>query len=181
MFCGVLGGLALAGTSRFPTFEAALWLLAATMIVLRLLANMLDGMVAVSSGKTSSVGELFNEVPDRVSDAAVLIGLGYATGGDVLLGCWATIAAILTAYVRAIGKVAGASQDYSGPFAKQQRMALVIVLCVVMATLPSAWQPAWGDPPWRLPAVALAVLTIGAFLTAIRRLLRVARQLRSRP
>jgi phosphatidylglycerophosphate synthase len=39
---------------------------------------MLDGMVALASCRDSKVGELYNEVPDRVSDAAVFIGVGYA-------------------------------------------------------------------------------------------------------
>ena len=47
---------------------------------LRLTANMLDGMVALASGRASKVGELYNEVPDRVSDAAVFIGAGLAWG-----------------------------------------------------------------------------------------------------
>src|SRR6478672_1892595 len=50
----------------------------AVCVQLRLLANLLDGMVAVASNRTSKLGELFNEFPDRLSDAATLIGLGYA-------------------------------------------------------------------------------------------------------
>ena len=38
-------------------------------------------MVAVASDRTSKLGELFNEVPDGLSDAATLVGLGYAAGG----------------------------------------------------------------------------------------------------
>ena len=39
-----------------------------------LLANLLDGLVAVEGGRRSPTGELFNEVPDRVSDVLVLAG-----------------------------------------------------------------------------------------------------------
>ena len=43
-----------------------LFLVAAVCVQLRLLANLLDGMVAVGSGQASRIGELYNEVPDRV-------------------------------------------------------------------------------------------------------------------
>ena len=91
---------------------------------------MLDGMVAVVSGRASKVGELYNEVPDRVSDAAVFIGAGYAWGGNVALGYVATILAIFTACVRAAGKIAGAPNEFCGPMAKQHRMLVITVACV---------------------------------------------------
>src|SRR5437870_2463229 len=86
MVFGILAGSTLFLTSRLPDFHRLLWISGAVFIQLRLLANMFDGMVAIERGTASKVGELFNEVPDRVSDSATLIGLGYAIGGDVLLG-----------------------------------------------------------------------------------------------
>src|SRR6185437_11072107 len=71
MAAGILAGVALALTGRV-TLPALAWLAAAALVQARLLANLLDGMVAIESGRASRVGELFNEVPDRVSDAATL-------------------------------------------------------------------------------------------------------------
>ena len=71
-------GLALGLTS--VEYNRIFWLVAALGAQLRLTANMLDGMVALASGRDSKVGELYNEVLDRVSDAAVFIGVGYAWG-----------------------------------------------------------------------------------------------------
>ena len=39
---------------------------------LRLWLNMLDGMVALASGKASRTGEIVNELPDRISDVVIL-------------------------------------------------------------------------------------------------------------
>src|SRR5262245_26147409 len=64
MICGVGAGAALWTTSVAGGFAWLYWLLAAALIQLRLAANMLDGMVAVASGRTSPIGELFNEAPD---------------------------------------------------------------------------------------------------------------------
>ncbi len=55
-------------------YNRLFWLIAALGAQLRLTANMLDGMVALVSARASKVGELYNEVPDRVWDAAVFIG-----------------------------------------------------------------------------------------------------------
>jgi phosphatidylglycerophosphate synthase len=181
MAAGVAAGAALAATDHLPGYAARVaWLLAAVLIQLRLLANMLDGMVAIECGKASPVGELYNEVPDRASDVAVLVGAGYAWGGDVALGYLAACAALFTAYVRALGKAAGAPNEFCGPMAKQQRMFLVTLIALYGALAPAAWQPAWGEPPaWGLAAVGLAVIVAGALLTAGRRLLRIAANLRS--
>src|SRR5262245_5037052 len=62
MGCGVVAGLAFASTSFLGGWAPVAWLAAAVLILLRLLANMFDGMVAVESGKASPVGELYNEV-----------------------------------------------------------------------------------------------------------------------
>ena len=49
---------------------------ACLLLLLRGACNMLDGMVAIHTGKASRWGELYNEVPDRLSDSAILIGAG---------------------------------------------------------------------------------------------------------
>src|SRR3989449_2446962 len=130
----IVGGIALGMTSIAD--YRILWLIGALGAQLRLTANMLDGMVALASGRASKVGELYNEVPDRVSDAAVFIGAGYAWGGNVALGYVATILAIFTAYVRAAGKIACAPNEFCGPMAKQHRMLIVTAACVYSAVVP---------------------------------------------
>jgi phosphatidylglycerophosphate synthase len=47
-------------------------------IQLRLLCNLLDGMVAIEGGFKTKTGEIFNELPDRLSDALILIGAAYS-------------------------------------------------------------------------------------------------------
>jgi phosphatidylglycerophosphate synthase len=179
MCCGIAAGVALAATTYAAGWERLAWLAGAALIQLRLLANLLDGMVAIESGRASPVGELYNEVPDRISDAATLVGAGYAIGGDIVLGYLAACAALFTAYIRAIGKAAGAPQEYSGPMAKQQRMALVTLIAVYCGLTPASWQPTWGDPAGRsLAAVGLVVIILGSLLTAGRRLVRITANLR---
>ena len=159
-----------------PRAAAWLWLLAALLVQLRLLANMLDGMVAIEAQSVTKHGELYNELPDRLSDMAVLIGLGYAPGGDVLLGYAAALAAVLTAYVRAAGTAIGAPPVYCGPMAKPHRMHAVTfmaVLCAAVAFL------GWNDEAvlgsLGIPALGLLIIALGAALTCLRRVIRIAR------
>jgi len=180
MIFGLLGGAALFFTARTPELPSrGLWVAGAACVQLRLLANLFDGMVAIARGTASKVGELFNEVPDRVSDSAILVGLGYAARGQVLLGLGAALAAMMTAYVRAVGKGAGTPNEFCGPMAKQQRMFLVTLTCLFCAFTPSSWQRIdFGCCVLGLPAVVLAIIVAGALLTTVRRLARIGAKLR---
>jgi phosphatidylglycerophosphate synthase len=165
MICGILAGIMFAMTNG-ATYPWFFWISGAVLVQLRLLANLYDGMVAVLREIASPVGELFNEVPDRVSDAGTLIGFGYATGSNPVLGFVATICAIFLAYLRAQGKVAGAHQEFCGPMAKQQRMATVTIAAIVCAVIP-------GATDWQVPMFALWVIIAGCIVTIIRRVLRI--------
>jgi phosphatidylglycerophosphate synthase len=167
MAAGLGAGLCLAGTEWWPQAARPLWLAGALLIQLRLAANLLDGMVAIGRGVASPVGELFNEVPDRVSDTAVLAGLGVAAG-DVALGLGAALAAMATAYVRTTARAAGAPSDFGGPMAKQHRMALATALALWCAVVPGDWGGAM------MVAAVLVVITVGSVFTAWRRLARAA-------
>ena len=175
MVSGVAAGAAIDATRFAPGAAPILWIAGAVLVQLRLAANMFDGMVALARGTASPLGELYNEVPDRVSDSAILIGLGLAAG-DPALGAAAALAAMATAYVRALGKASGAGSDFSGPMAKQQRMFLVTALAVWSGLAPSSWQPEYLGLSF--PAMLLVVITAGAAFTALRRLGRIAATLR---
>ncbi len=178
MVAGILAGIAFAATPH-TKLSWLLFLFAAAMMQMRLIANMLDGMVALQTKKASPLGELFNEVPDRVSDTAIFVGAGYALGSMPELGYLAAIGALLTAYVRAEGKVAGAPQEFCGPMAKQQRMAVLTIACLYAALVPAAWQPHVEGLPGRgIIAAALALIALGSFVTALRRLWRIGNALR---
>jgi phosphatidylglycerophosphate synthase len=170
MICGILAGIMFTLTAG-GAHAWFFWVFGAGFVQLRLLANLYDGMVAVLRETASPVGELFNEVPDRVSDAATLIGFGYATGSNPVLGYVATIFAIFLAYLRAQGKVAGAHQEFCGPMAKQQRMATVTIAAIVCAVVPDATD-------WQIPMFALWVIIAGCLVTIIRRLQRITTTLR---
>jgi phosphatidylglycerophosphate synthase len=169
MVFAALGGLcfyasALAGNH----LERALFLFAAAVFCqLRLLANMMDGMVAVEAGKGGPDGPVWNELPDRFADIAILVGAGYGVAhlgfADPALGWAAAVAAVMTAYVREVAKGAGAPPDYSGPMAKPHRMFIM-----TMAALLSIAEPLWGARGEMLH-VALWFVLVGSVLTMLNR------------
>lgn len=167
LVCALMAG-ALLGLSDGTV---ATWLLAALCVELRLLCNMFDGMVALERGIASKMGEIYNEVPDRLADIAVLVGLGYAPGGTPWLGYVAALAAVLTAYIRVFAVSVGAPADFSGVMAKPYRMqtvALTAVLCAAALLVGLSYQSVIGQTG--LPTIALIVIAIGATGTALRRL-----------
>jgi phosphatidylglycerophosphate synthase len=150
---------------------------AAACIQLRLLANLLDGLMAVEGERQTRTGELFNEFPDRIADVALLATVGYAARhGDLgaAFGWSAAVLAIGTAYIRAFGARRGQPQDFCGPLAKQQRMFFLTVACLLGA----------GEKllhaPFRSIFVLLAFIAAGTLLTCIRRTMRLVRRLESK-
>ena len=176
-----LASLCFVGTARIDGLPVRLlFVLAGVFVQARLLANLLDGMVAVGSGKASPVGELYNEVPDRVADALILIGAGFAAGGSPTLGYLAALLAVFVAYVRALGSSVGAKALFVGPMAKPQRMATITAACVYSACAPAGWPGGFASDAFGAVSVALALIVIGGALTTVRRLQRIAAQLRAR-
>jgi phosphatidylglycerophosphate synthase len=150
---------------------AALLLAAAAAIQLRLLCNMLDGMLAVELGFKTATGDIYNDLPDRVADVLILVGAGYSirsVGGGSTLGWAAAVTAVFTAYVRTLGGSLGVTQPFIGPMAKQHRM-----FALTVATLASVVETMAGLPP-RAMRIGLAVIVAGSIVTVCRRTLRIA-------
>ena len=146
-------------------------LVGALFCQLRLICNLLDGMVAVEAGKGSPDGPFWNEMPDRVSDIVIFIGIGYGIGMPAL--GWASGAfAVLTAYIRELGRASGQAADFSGPMAKPHRMATVTVAAVI-----AVFAALWGGSN-QVMMVALWVIAIGALFTALKRSARLVLQLK---
>lgn len=156
------------------------WIAAGLFVGLRLLCNMLDGMVAVEWGKGSPVGALYNEIPDRLSDWIILVGAGYSLGGHEVLGYWAGFTAVFTAYVRVAARSVDAPSDFGGPMAKPHRMAVLIVCTAYLGLAPASWRPVWGVSGYGLMSFALLLITIGSIWTAVLRIRRAARYLADR-
>lgn len=165
-----------AGGERLTPLRAALLVMAAAAIQLRLVCNLVDGMVAMEHSAGGTAGPIWNELPDRFSDVALLASAGYCVSvGGVVGGSaagWICAAlALICAYTRELGRGLGFAADFSGPMAKPQRMAALTIACLVAAA-----EPLWG---WRGQSlmIGLVVIALGTALTVARRTRTLARRL----
>jgi phosphatidylglycerophosphate synthase len=167
----------LAGRTSHDWHWSVLLTLAICGMQLRLLCNLFDGMVAIEGGFKTKAGEIFNELPDRFSDAFIFIGAAYVLPEfqwTFELGWTAAVLSVITAYVRALGAGMGAGQYFIGPMAKQQRMALMTGACLVGAAA-----PVWPPIVYVIP-IMLGIIVIGCVITIFRRCRRIAHEMESK-
>lgn len=148
------------------------WFGAAACIQLRLLCNLMDGMLAVEGGLKTPHGDLYNEFPDRLADVIILTSLGYAGGDEVtkLLGWLAACGAVMTACIRMQGASLIGTHDFQGPQAKPHRMAVATLACLL--TVIGVNVP--------VIAASLGFMVAGIALTVVRRLNTLSRALHDR-
>ncbi len=157
---------------QLPLNRAGVWwlsYLAVAFILGRGLCNVLDGLVAVEGGKRTPSGELFNDFPDRISDVLVLAAAGYAT--TVVpwapeAGWAAAMLAVMTAYVRTLGRGLGAGSDFRGPMAKATRMGMIAIALVL-----TPFEHVFWPQGYFLLAALIAVIA-GCVVTIARRVTR---------
>ncbi len=176
VFAGLTAACLVLARSAAEDARSALFLAAAAFIPLRGLCNLWDGLLAVEGGAQTPAGEVFNDLPDRISDALMLVAAGYSVAGvpwAAELGWLAGLLAVMTAYVRLLGVAAGAPPQYCGPMAKTHRMALLGAACVAAAV-----EAALGGAERAMP-LALAAVALGCVVTVARRTVRILRALAS--
>lgn len=148
---------------------------------LRLWLNMLDGMVALASGKASRTGEIANELPDRISDVVIFVGVAHSGLCHPLGGYWVAIFALLVAYVGLMGQALGVHREFSGIMSKPWRMVGLHVGAWV--TLGLLW---WRDGEIRYGGLTVldwthAVIVAGCCQTIWIRLVRIVSALHAEP
>jgi len=155
-----------------------LLLLGPAFCYLRLWCNMLDGMVALASGKASWRGEILNDLPDRVSDVLIFAGVAHSSLNMVVSGYWAAIFALLTAYVGTFGQAVGVQREFSGLMSKPWRMVTLHIGAWITFGLVR-----WNHGETHLGALTVldwtcAVVVLGCLQTIIVRLRRIMAALR---
>lgn len=147
---------------------------------LRLWCNMLDGMVALASGKASWRGEILNDLPDRVSDVLIFAGVAQSGLNLPASGYWAAILAVLTAYVGLFGQAVGVQREFSGVMSKPWRMVTLHIGAWITLTL--VW---WRNGRIRVGPLSVLdwtciLVVLGCLQTIWVRLARIMRALRTK-
>lgn len=147
---------------------------------LRLWFNMLDGMVALASGKGSWRGEILNDLPDRISDVVIFAGVAHSGLNSPLSGYWAAIFALLTAYVGMLGQAVGVQREFSGIMAKPWRMVLLHLGAWVTLGFTSAGDRGFSFAGLTVLDWSCVVIILGCVETIWIRLVRIMRSLQVR-
>ena len=162
--CTIAGGV-LYGLGRI---RLGGWLLGVTALF-----DVLDGMVARRTGRSSVFGAFYDSTLDRIADGFVLGGLAvfFATRSEwwgvpmVGVCVLALVGSFLTSYTRARAEALGLRGDV-GISSRAER---VVIISAGLVLAP------WGVLPW-----AIYVLAASAWVTVLQRVLFVRKQLRER-
>jgi phosphatidylglycerophosphate synthase len=175
-------GFSLLVPISFVVFEAGTWVasLGAMLgIQLRLLCNLLDGMVAIEGQKKSVAGGIYNEFPDRIADTVILVGVAACDISDpwlATLGMTASFLAAMTAYTRLLGASLGTKQYFDGPMAKQHRMAFLTLTMIALPIL-NLLVLNRAISSAMVIKISLIVISIGCIATVFRRLRKISSEL----
>jgi phosphatidylglycerophosphate synthase len=145
---------------------------------IRLWLNMLDGMVALASHTASRTGEIANELPDRISDLLIFVGVAHSQLCHPLGGYLTAIFALLVAYLGTLGQAVGVQREFGGIMAKPWRM--VALHAGAWLTLGLLW---FGEGEIRYAGLTVLdwthlVIIAGCIQTLAIRLVRIVRALK---
>ena len=126
-FMSALAGLSLLFATQFHW----LFLAVPVLVLFRIAFNALDGMVARALNLSSRIGEVYNELFDRLSDLAIFILLAFAVYADRTIVLIALSVVLLNSYLGILGKSAGGSRVYKGFIGKADRMLYLGIVSIV--------------------------------------------------
>ena len=151
------------------------WLLlvAPLFCFLRLWFNMLDGMVAVAANKASRRGEILNDLPDRISDVIIFVGVAHSGFMNPLFGYWAAILAVLTSYVGLFGQALNGQRDFGGMMSKPWRMVALSIGAWLTFLLQE------GPERFSIFDLTCVIIVIGCIQTIVVRLKRITAALQN--
>lgn len=153
-----------------------------TLVVLCAILDALDGMVARARGTSSESGEIIDAAVDRYAELATFAGLAaYYRGYPI--GFWLALfslgGALLVSYARAKGEISGIDARM-GSMNRGERAVYIGVAGILAPTVSTWLEPGAEHPLFHSLLAALALISVMANLTALRRFYFVYRELRAR-
>lgn len=157
--------------------ERWLFLVIPILLLLRITLNALDGMVAQATGKARPFGEVLNEVTDRLSDAAILLGIALSSLSSLAWGAPAAVLVLLVSYVGILGKAVGAGRQYGGILGKADRMLYLGMVCLLASFIGNPALLTARGRPLTLFDCLLAAFSLLAAITIVQRVIAIHRAL----
>ncbi len=157
--------LAFAGGAAYAI--GGVFLVASSVLIgLSGLLDAVDGEVARKTGKSSPRGDFLDHLGDRISDAAIIVGISFSAYATGYLCLVALSAVLLTSYLGTQAQAVGLGRLYGGLFGRADRM----VLFTVLPLLQYAVAEVGGITPTDMGMVILIVLSVITFTQRLSRI-----------
>ncbi len=156
LFVSVAVGTALAFLADHPRA----WLCLPPWLLLRILLNTIDGMIAREHHRKTPLGALLNEVADAVCEAALLLPFALCPGISPVLVVLLVVLSLCGEVAGLAALLIGAPRRYDGPLAKPDRAVIFTILSIALGVC---------IPAGTWTSVLLLSLLALALLTGINR------------
>ena len=111
--------------------NSSYFLIVAFGLLLRMMLNALDGMMARIYNLQSKLGEILNEVGDIISDVAIYFPLILFEFLEIEIAIIFILLSIINEFCGLMAKVISGERRYDGPMGKSDRAFLIGVICIV--------------------------------------------------
>jgi len=111
--------------------NSSYFLIVAFGLLLRMMLNALDGMMARIYNLQSKMGEILNEVGDIVSDFVIYFPLIIFESLRIEIAIIFILLSIINEFCGLLAKVISGERRYDGPMGKSDRAFLIGIICIV--------------------------------------------------
>ena len=101
-------------------------------LLIRMMLNALDGMMANQFNLQSKLGEILNEIGDVISDIAIYFPFLYFEAIKSEYVILFIFLSIINEFCGVLAKLISGSRRYDGPMGKSDRAFLVGIICIVL-------------------------------------------------
>jgi archaetidylinositol phosphate synthase len=115
----------------YATCIPSLLLWSILLTFLRMTLNTIDGVIAIEHGNLRAKGEIINALPDRYSDAFILIGIGLSPMCTPWLGMAGMASVFLVSYTGMLSKAIAINWQHHGPCGKVERLILIMIFSLL--------------------------------------------------
>ena len=108
------------------------FIIVALGLLIRMMLNALDGMMANQFNLQSKLGEILNEIGDVISDIAIYFPFLYFEAIKSEYVILFIFLSIINEFCGVLAKLISGSRRYDGPMGKSDRAFLVGIICIVL-------------------------------------------------
>lgn len=152
-----IASILIGGFTAINANQPLYFLLIPIWMLLRMVLNAVDGMLARDFNQASSLGAYLNELCDVVSDVALFLPFAFIAAFNPGWVALVILLAVVSEFAGALGLMVGASRRYDGPAGKSDRALVFGATGLAVALAPGL--AVWFA--WAMPILALLLcLTI---------------------